>query len=82
MGDHMLVVKDVLLLLDYPAIFRASIVRIAILLNDSLSCKVLRKACLADIVLNTPLRRARTMEHISGDSSMKLGMDSWIRNLG
>ena len=39
------------------------------------------KALFADIVFNTPLRRARTMEHGFGDGSMELGMDLGVWNL-
>jgi hypothetical protein len=80
MGYHMSVVKDILSLLNEPAILRASIVRIAIL-DDGMRREWLGKALFADIVFNTPLRRARTMKHGSGDGSMELGMDLGIWNL-
>ena len=81
MRNHMSVVKDILSLLNGPAILRASIIRIAILLDDGVRREWLGKALFADIVFNTPLRRARTMEYGFGDGSMELGMDLGIWNL-
>ena len=82
MRYHMSIVKDILSLLNGPAILRASIVRIAILLDDGVREKWLGKALFADIVLNTSLRRTRTMKHGFGNGSMELGMDLGIWNLG
>ena len=82
MGNHMAVVKGILILLDGPVVFRTSIVWITILLDDGLSNKGLGKVLFANIVFYIPLENARTMKHIFEDSLMRLGMDSRIRNLG
>jgi len=81
MGNHMSVVKDILVLLNGSAIFRTSIVRITIFLDDGVWSIRLGKALLAHIVLKTSLRRARTMEHTSSDHRVKLWMKIGIRNL-
>ena len=81
MEYYMSVVKDILSLLNGPAILRVSIVSIAILLDDGMRREWLGKALFADIVFNIPLRRERTMKHGSGDGSMELGMDLGIWNL-
>ena len=81
MRDHMSIVKDVLTLSNSSAIVRASIVRIVILLDNSMWSMDLGKVLLADIVLSASLRRAGTMEHVFGNCRVKLWMKIGIRNL-
>ena len=81
MRYHMSIVKYILTLLDSPAIFRASVIGIAILLNDGVWSISFGKSLFADIVFNAPLRGAGTMKHISGDNRVKLRMKIEFRNL-
>ena len=74
-------VKDVLTFLNSPSISRVSIIRIAIIFDDGLICKCLCKALFVDIVFQTPLRRVRTMKHISRDNRVKLRKSNGIWDL-
>lgn len=74
MRNHMSIIKDILMLLNSSTIVRVSIIRIAILLDDSLWSVGLWKTLFADIVLKTSVRRARTMKHVFGNSRVKLWM--------
>jgi hypothetical protein len=60
MRNHSLVVKNILTLLNGPAIFRASIIRIAILLNDGMITEGLWKVLFANTPLQASLRRTWT----------------------
>ena len=68
MRNYMYIVKDTLALFNSPAIVRVSIIRITTLLDNGLRNIRLGKVPCTNIPFNTPLRRARTMKHISGDN--------------
>jgi hypothetical protein len=81
MRNYNFFVKAILMLLDSPAIVRTSTIRIPVLFDYALIGKGFGKALFADVVFQTPLRRARSMKHILENNRMKLWMDLWIWNL-